>query len=1320
MKQNYFIGLGGSGGKIIARLYDRLIKENGMVYSGNVECIAIDTDQDELNQLAQLGVRQVCLSGAGNVGQYYNNLGGDVDDWCPNTPNEGNFFSSSLFDGASQCRMKSRLCFSNYLKNSNNSLRQALEESLRVDSHATGKEAPPKVLIASSIAGGTGSGIFIQTALYVKKVFREFGIENVKIYGLFACPDLYKGVVTAQQLPSLYANAYAVIRELNAFNLICGSETTAAYGGKLDIDIEISTECEGNLFTKDANGRYGDKPYDSLYFIDKVNYLSKVLGGIDEYYKAMADMAYTILYTDIAGEVASSESNEMNARSISPIAIYGSAGAARIEYPYEDILRYFANRSVYESVNDIWKELDKQWAAYYKEKDIEAAEFGKGKYLPAKGERAQHFIDSFDTLTKVSGISGNKFSFLIPMVKKGNESTADALISAIKSVAKKYVESDSKIVDIRTKRCLDDLEKLKSDILIDIDNPPKSDEDKVKVFGGIADIDSNIDMYCKETIEQIADYAMVLANEIFCINKELCGGYDTKDCSIIKNLLQYNNGDNTEWVHPIAARYSLYKFYKLIDDEIRTKFDANINTPADDKDDYYTHMINNVVADIKSALSSGNDVRSNSVILLEKLQKIVLGFGKKDVKAMVDSYFETLDEQLGAAKTKFIEALCVFAFIRVRDRLAALIDEYEAFFDGLDEFIVKAYSATVGSENFHDGSKGAVYVCASAEIKKMMYENVNRDIDTQTGEIASSVSQSLFTAMRDRISTSNKKQKMHIKEKIKGIEGLFNSVSDIVTEGLKYIHSIQRAVDRNVFQAILYEFKLLNPGKENYEGKYNGSNEAKNLIDQFVSGKFVAASRMAAPCLVYDTKDPYSGMFKNSKNETPRSVSNAYRYFANNPEVDESIKGLIKSGSANDLFDTMAPTLPLDTDNQTVAVKHVCSDKVDSYSILCYSTVHCLQPYQIKAFDEINGGVYYDHYSKRIIEMEKVQKYSLSPHIDKRWHKHGVMPYINVSKEIEKRLDLGKAFLYSLLGGKIGYSKVDNEVKLVFGDASINRAPELMYNKGRSVTYRNAHRAMYWLVNEEALVERYSSAFDRYIEAEIEKLADYSDSVGEYKARVSNYSKVLKMFLGRVIGHKPLTSTTGGKVEKNPLSENIGVLELAYKLHKSEEKETDKDYGELVVAVLCDIIKKYSKAPFNADDIASKDKGKASYLGYLDVYSHILERFLEELAMDIQYPARKADPNRKPSTDEKVKAKAKAEIEAALSETDDENALFIDSGRDSFGRADAEGNIGENSAEAEDGKEKDLFTINPKVNSEVAKDEVYAWVYGEIIKNLND
>lgn len=1223
MKHNYLIGLGGSGGKIIAELYARLIKERGMGFDSDVECIAVDTDQDELNDLAQLGVKKICISGSGTVGQYFNNLGDDVAEWCPNTANEGNFFSSSLFNGASQCRLKSRLCFSNFLKDQNNALGQILEESLTMSTNATDTaDAPPIVVIASSIAGGTGSGIFIQTALYIKKFFREHNVQNVIVYGLFACPDLYKGVVTQQQLPSLYANAYAVIRELNAFNLICGPTTTTAYGGKIDIDIEISTSCEGKLFEKDAKGRYGDKPYDLMYFIDKVNYLSKILGGLPEYYKAMANIAYSHLYTDISGEVLSNESNEMHAHNMAPGAIYGSAGASSIKYPYEDILQYFANRAIQESFNSVWTILDKEWENYYKANDANARASGLAKYTPEPGERATHYMEAFDNSVKSSGITKRQLSFLAPMVERNGESLVDGLFAKVRAAAEQMIATDNRLQKAKEDCGINALDVVKSDLNAQISSYSMTDEN-ADIFSVIDDIDSKLENYCKKGILYAADSSISFSNKIFCDDKDLWDSYDTNDFSIVKGLLY--NGENKEWVHPVAARYLLYAFKQMLDGKIRTLI-SEVDTPGDDVQDFYQFLFDQFVKPHRSTLNPSEETMvSNAQILQSTLEKL---FGKKATKRSAEAYFDTLSDRIENIDTVFVDALLYFTYIKVQARLTNLINEYELFFDNIGEFIKKAQAATTASETMHDNGRGIIYVCASAEVKKKLYETAGRNIDTQTGETASLISKGLFDAMRAKAADKSAVhgKKVSLKEKTASMEAFFRNVSKIVAESAKSNTEIQGSLDMNVFQAMLYEYALLNPQYADDETKYSKDNAAKNRLDQFIAAKLSGVTKMSAPFLVFDAQDTYSGMFKgtdeNGFTVSKPKVSNAYRYFSHNDEVERSVRALVgadadTAGVVEGFYNGHAPSLPKDTESQTIQIHYVKSDKVDSYSLLCYSTVHCLQPYQIKAFDEIHGGVYYANYSKRISDMEQVQCYSMTPHLDKRWHKHGVMPYINVSKEIDRRFDLAKAFLFALCYGKIGYTVEGSDARLVYEDTKLGRAAEIIYYKGKSIPYNKVNRAMNWFADQESLIETYSAQFDEYVEAEIEKLSKYGENVGKYKAAITNYGRILNQLKRNIIRPIAVTSAGNGRTKKVKELEKISILDLAWKLHLSEENEVDKDYAELLVNVLYATIRKYSASPYNADDIQNKDKGSESYINYQDVCKHIANGFMTDFAKAI-------------------------------------------------------------------------------------------------------
>ena len=977
MKNNFLIGLGGSGGKIIANLYGRLLNEMGPGFGNDVVGVAIDTDQDELNRLSQLGVRKICLSGNGTVGDYYNRLGDDVGEWCPNTTNEGVFFGSDLFNGASQCRFKSRLCLASFLKDDNNDLSKILEEALLAGNSDGSTSAPPKVLIASSIAGGTGSGIFIQVALYIKQFFLKRGIKPV-IHGLFACPDLYADVVPQNDLPNIYANAYAVVRELNAINLIAGDETTAAYGGMVDINMEISTSCEGKLFEKSIEGRYGEKPYDIMYFIDKYNYLSRVRGGLNDYYKAMADIAFAHFYTEISGVVMTDESNEMDGHSIAPNAIYASSGAAEIKYPYADILKYIASRSIQDSFNDVWTEIDEKWRDKVEAKDASARERGLPAYVPEAGERARDFIENFGKLANPESLEATAFSFLYPMVMSGKISKVDAYMDAVRAEAEKRIAGDKRFDDAKTRYGVDNIESAQSSVLGKIDDyfsSGDSEEGSTEaVFDIIAEIDSSLASYCKEGIKYALDEARNFANDVFSDNKALWKYSDNSDIGVVNGLLY--DAAKKEWVHPVAARYLLYSLTMKIREEMDSIMGTVGDTPKDDSADFCDYMERAISDKITGVLNVEEGASLTNVdVLTTTIKKLF--YPKAKTKAAVSDYFTELSGMLDTANSIFVDALVYFTYSIVANKLNALAAEYENFFENIGDFMRRAATTSTMLEVVHDESNEAQFVCASANIKRRMYDEVGRSLASQTGPTASNISHALFSVMRQNVAARNARYEEDAVEL--GIEAFFERVMEIVAESTETLPEVSGKINKNIFDAMLYEYALTYPEFAGDEAAYLKDDLAKNRLNEFFKAKLTVLSNMSAPMLRYDAKDSYSGMFdvKTDKGilEKP-AVNDSYKYLSQSTAVEQAIRNFCGMGAQN-FYGGFQNYLPKDTDGQTINIRYVGSNKLDKYTILCYTTVQCLQPYQIAAFDELKDGDYYKNYADRLVTMELYKKYSL-------------------------------------------------------------------------------------------------------------------------------------------------------------------------------------------------------------------------------------------------------------------------------------------------------------------------------------------------------
>jgi len=125
------------------------------------------------------------------------------------------FETMSMNEGANQWRMKGLLSFYYFLSKQKN--RQQLLDQVR-DIMKPGEEPPASVEIitVASLSGGTGSALYLPLTLYLKKLFRDYGIANVTARACLALPDLCEETMTREQQIKARANAYASLRELNA------------------------------------------------------------------------------------------------------------------------------------------------------------------------------------------------------------------------------------------------------------------------------------------------------------------------------------------------------------------------------------------------------------------------------------------------------------------------------------------------------------------------------------------------------------------------------------------------------------------------------------------------------------------------------------------------------------------------------------------------------------------------------------------------------------------------------------------------------------------------------------------------------------------------------------------------------------------------------------------------------------------------------------------------------------------------------------------------------------------------------------------------
>jgi len=219
------VGLGGSGLQIVEKLKDLLFNFLGGKEKGKqkwdglpIRTIALDTDRYEQVKVLEKGEYI-----------YLGNIDGDkiisdikegdrkkfkeIGNWIPTSLEPGR-----IDDGAHQVRPNGRLAFFYYF---DQEIRPKLENALN-DTHTifpkTGGPKNPTVdvFIVSSFCGGTGSGMFLDTAYILRYLIKNIGCQ-AKVTGIFFLPTTFDVILSDTfQRERIRGNTYAALQEIEA------------------------------------------------------------------------------------------------------------------------------------------------------------------------------------------------------------------------------------------------------------------------------------------------------------------------------------------------------------------------------------------------------------------------------------------------------------------------------------------------------------------------------------------------------------------------------------------------------------------------------------------------------------------------------------------------------------------------------------------------------------------------------------------------------------------------------------------------------------------------------------------------------------------------------------------------------------------------------------------------------------------------------------------------------------------------------------------------------------------------------------------------
>lgn len=339
-----FVGLGGCGSKIVNEIARKLKRRTDEYarYRDLVHFFAFDTDQHELKQSESVDVRVPISSfdKRAYVAHAFGQRGAPEDPllsaWWP----EYYLPRDVAGAGAGQIRIESRLSLHFTLKFKPEvftALEHAVGRSFAIDTRFRDGDKAPMVHIYASLAGGTGSGAFLPLAYMIHDLFREH--SRPITVGTYVLPAVFRRAgLPNQQLDKIMANGYAALLELE--------------------HLQSATESESVEFQYDPRAKERQmvkrRAFDQVYLIDDIGAGSEVITDTRQVYQAIADSAYSQIFSDILGRQASTADNDEREMGVTDHQMYtkryGSFGLSVLTVPDTDILEYCANRYAVEAL----------------------------------------------------------------------------------------------------------------------------------------------------------------------------------------------------------------------------------------------------------------------------------------------------------------------------------------------------------------------------------------------------------------------------------------------------------------------------------------------------------------------------------------------------------------------------------------------------------------------------------------------------------------------------------------------------------------------------------------------------------------------------------------------------------------------------------------------------------------------------------------------------------------------------------------------------------------------------------------------------------
>lgn len=1184
MKNILLIGVGGTGSKTVDILFEK-VRELGQ-NDNRINAVVFDTDAGDIKKIEW--ATPIPMADNASVGTICDRIGSNyIREWFPHEDKA--IRSQEMFRGASQWRKKSYLAFLNTMNKPKfrSSFINVLEK-MTLDPNA-----PCEVYVITSVAGGTGSGSFIPIALFAKKYLRKNLGKSPIINAMIALPDIYADGQTPENTTKIYANAYAIFRELNAINLVSrGYNKGDQLNKKAPVKFKIGHVNEpsvGLLFdSMDSSFWSPDAaPFNQVFVLDKIPNVTSVTA----HNIVLANSLYSLICTEIGDRFDSEISNHelVHSQNNGSGAIYAGISTSEVRFPRDTILDYVAHEKTIDACEGDMLTLHKAVEAKIKENEKQYKEMGRAYTMGDTGYAdivmEELVNDAENNDSKINDIVDRGTCVYDDEGKKepGVDTASnhfDLIDSELNGRIPSYIEY------------LDTIEKELSKA-----NSPKATSAIVKACANKAN-QAIID-YFGECVNRIKRSKTSLSNAIICLDDK----YElnaNNGLSIINKILKDKNG----FIHPVSALVQLCRFKIKLAENIKTEnatyaevirkrevsevpeeFFVNVDTVKKDK--------NLKLKPKKSAYKNLGDKRFFKMVTKNTYVKAKTTDLKTDAYFLGNDIRATLEE----IRTRSLAELKYLVYSNVNKAIDVLIAKYRSFFVRFEKEKANLVELSKDIRRKDAGTQDSVINVYSSEkdkdsILKRVLDGCGPATAQEVIETDNIVGQGVFTAVFNAACAEVNDSSNYNDKDASAINSLFNAMIDAYRKSIKANETFAEIYNANIVEAIKFAC-----------GDDKG--KAKEIIKGFLS----VASESAKPSIKIDMRDNIGDIVKPANVtvfmmsvNTARFIKKNSEYFEINVPTDQNKESKVLEACAEQFVRSFSGD-----ESARVAVVGSMVDNI----LYCTGEVMDVSPLRITKFNELGeDNLYFKQYQLAIRNAKYYETEMWNPHLGNNLHKRGFLPYMN--ERMEKIYDdkMIKALLYGLWEkGHIVYSKRQTAGKasteymfyLTDGEGKQNaiRTPE-----GNEINLKNVAQLVKWFRNQDELIEDWSERFDEKITGIKNRIPNIPSNtkIGDLKSSITSceYMNALNYTLFNVDNY--ITKTP--QLFKANTSKKFGpsIIEFAYLVKLSEESGRDCDDAERIVTVAYDVFLDICK--FRANPHTDLDM-------FLEIYDHNLNRFVE-------------------------------------------------------------------------------------------------------------